>query len=106
MQASGPNKSPRQNARSRGITASEYERSFSSYRNGSGSLFPGNTKPPAAPLGTEFKGLVAAMGNWAIETANSESPFRGGGKDNASRTMSTTPLWLAFTTASRQRTPP
>ena len=32
-------------------------------------------------IGSEFKGRVAAIGNWAIETANSASPFRGGGKD-------------------------
>ncbi|MFA6290494.1 MAG: sugar-binding protein [Victivallales bacterium] len=32
-------------------------------------------------IAKEFKGLVAAYGDWAIETANSASPFRGGGKD-------------------------
>ncbi|MGO8749351.1 MAG: hypothetical protein ACLQNE_25600 [Thermoguttaceae bacterium] len=44
-------------------------------------IVPGQYEATGRALGTEFKGLVAAMGNWAIETANSESPFRGGGKE-------------------------
>lgn len=34
-----------------------------------------------ATIGREFKGMVAAFGDWGIEAANSASPYRGGGQE-------------------------